>query len=158
MRVECATMADIPNWLLLAAEVEGLFGSLVDNPGFRRALTRNIERGTAYCVREHQGVLGNPLKGGLLWSPRPPCYAIGWLAVANRWQRHGVGRSLVEHVCGLVQAPAGVTVVTFGEDTVAGRPARDFYQRLGFTPAEPVSNGPEGGLRQVFRRLFDLAE
>jgi hypothetical protein len=37
---------DIPAWLALAAQVEPLFGPHVDDPGFRRALHRDIARGT----------------------------------------------------------------------------------------------------------------
>ena len=61
---------------------------------------------------------------------------------------------LVGHAYGLVQPPAELVVVTFGEDNVAGQPARPFYRRLGFHPAEQAPAGPEGGSRQVFRLLF----
>ena len=134
--------------------MEALFGALVDNPDFRRALHRNIERGTAFCVRENDGPPGAPLAGGLLFSPHPPLYTIGWLAVARRWRRQGLGRMLVGHARGLVQPPAELAVVTFGEDNVAGEPARQFYRELGFQPAEQAPAGPGGGSRQVFRLLL----
>ncbi len=155
MRVERADAEDTANWLLLGAEVEELFGPLVDNPGFHRALQRNIERGSAYCVREGGGGPGTRLCGGMLVSVHPPQYTIRWLAIAQRWQRQGIGRLLVEHVLRRVPVPAAVSVVTFGEDIVAGQPARAFYQRLGFRPAESAPIGPEGGSRQVFRRVLD---
>ena len=63
-----------------------------------------------------------------------------------------MSRRLVEHACGLVAPPATLAVVTFGEDAVPGRPARRFYERLGFRPAEAAPRGPEGGPRQVYRR------
>ena|SRR3712207_5134760 len=154
MRVEAARYRDIRGWLDLAAEVEPLFGMMLDDPQFHRALHRNIDRGTAFCVREDDGPPGGPLLGGLLFSPHYPEYWIGWLAVAERWRRHGVGRRLVEHALGLVQPPAVVAVVTFGEDIDAGRPARRFYEQLGFQPAEAAPPGPEGGSRQVYRREF----
>jgi ribosomal protein S18 acetylase RimI-like enzyme len=100
------------------------------------------------------GLPGAPLAGGLLFSPRPPRHTIGWLAVARRWRRQGVGRMLVGHACGLVQPPAELVVITFGEDNAAGQPARRFYRRLGFQPAEQAPAGPEGGSRQVFRLLL----
>jgi GNAT superfamily N-acetyltransferase len=155
MHVQLACYRDIRSWLDLAAEVESLFGSLLDDPEFHRALSRNIDRGTAFCVREDDGPPGAPLMGGLLFSPsRPerPEHRIGWLSVAERWRRHGVGRLLVEHVVGLIQPPATLSVVTFGEDVEAGRPARLFYERMGFHPAEPAPRGREGGSQQVFRR------
>jgi ribosomal protein S18 acetylase RimI-like enzyme len=155
MQIALAQLTDLPAWLDLAAEVEPLFGPMVDDPGFRAALERNIARQTAFCVREHGGQPGAPLMGALLFSAtHAPHYQIGWLAVARRWRRRGVAQMLVEHCFQLVQPPAELSVVTFGADNVAGRPARRFYERLGFTAAEAAPNGPEGGTRQVFRRRF----
>jgi len=92
--------------------------------------------------------------GGLLFSPKPPKYEIGWLAVAQKWRRRGVGRLLVEHAFALVQPPAEMVVTTFGDDVEAGRSARTFYEQLGFEPAEVAPSGPEGGSRQIYRRVF----
>jgi GNAT superfamily N-acetyltransferase len=159
VRIKGAQCRDIRSWLDLAAEVEPLFGAILDDPAFHVALLRNIERGTAYCVREGDGPPGAPLLGGLLFSPRRPDRPddrIGWLAVAGRARRRGVGRRLVAHAIGLLTPPAVLTVVTFAEEVEAGRPARRFYERLGFDPAEPLAPGPEGGGRQRYR--LDLPE
>jgi GNAT superfamily N-acetyltransferase len=154
MRVECATIDDIPGWLSLAAEVEFLFGPMLGDPGFHDFLERNIGRGTALCVREHDGPPGSVLMGGLAFSAKPPLYRIGWLSVATPWRRAGVGRVLVEHTLDRVQVPAEVVVTTFGDDIKAGWPARAFYTSLGFHAAELAPIGPEGGSRQIFRRVF----
>jgi ribosomal protein S18 acetylase RimI-like enzyme len=153
MRVSKAQPEDIPQWLGLAAEVEFLFGLMVDDPGFRRMLERNLQRGTALCVREADSPPGAPLMGALLYSASSaPHYHISWLVVAERWRRHGVGEQLVRHVFDLMCPPAEIDVVTFGPDVVAGQPARRFYERLGFTAAEAAPDGPEGASRQVYRR------
>jgi GNAT superfamily N-acetyltransferase len=154
VRVLIAQEEDVPSWLALAAEVEPLFGPMVHEPGFLEALRRNIARGTAFCVREGDGPPGKPLMGGLLFSPKPPVYTIGWLAVARRHRGCGVGRLLVEHAISLVRPPAEMVVTTFGSDSEEGRPARCLYERLGFRLAEMAPPGPEGGSRQVFRRVF----
>jgi len=44
--VVAATSEDVPGWLELAAEVEQLFGPMVDDPEFHRALARSISRTT----------------------------------------------------------------------------------------------------------------
>jgi ribosomal protein S18 acetylase RimI-like enzyme len=150
-QVALAQPEDFTAWLVLAAEVEALFGPLVGEPGFHGALHRNIERGTALCVRQADGPPGAPLCAGMLWSPKPPLYTIGWLAVAQQYRRQGLGRRLVERALGLVSAPAEVVVTTFGEDHSAGQAARRFYERLGFQPSEAAAPGPEGGTRQIFR-------
>jgi GNAT superfamily N-acetyltransferase len=154
MRVAIAQEKDVVAWLRLASEVEHLFGPMVGDPRFRGALSRNIARGTAYCVREGNGPPGVPLRGALLFSPKPPTYTIGWLAVARRHRRHGVGKLLVEHVVGLAAPPGEMVVTTFGPDIAAGEPARRFYERMGFRPAEIAECGPGGDSRQIYRRTL----
>lgn len=149
-----AQRQDISAWLELAAEVEPLFGPLVGDPDFVRALRKNVDRGTAFCVREADGPPSAPLLGGMLFSPRPPVYSIGWFAVAQHYRRRGIGRKLIEHAFSLAELPAEFVVTTFGPDILEGLPARRFYERMGFHPAEPAPDGPEGGSRQVFRRLI----
>ena len=154
MQVEVAELRDIRSWLDLAAEVEALFGNMLDDHGFYDVLLRSIDRRSAYCVRERDGPPGAPLMGGMLFSPgRPnrPKYRIGWLAVAERWRRRGVGRRLVEHALRQVKRPATISVVTFGDDVDSGKPARLLYERIGFSPAELAPIGPEGGSRRVYR-------
>jgi ribosomal protein S18 acetylase RimI-like enzyme len=102
----------------------------VTNDGFRHALRRNIERGSAFCVR---GEANHPLLGGLLWSAHPPTYEIGWLAVCSSARRRGVASLLVGHVLSSVKGPASVIVTTFVEGVSAGEPARALYKRFGFT-------------------------
>jgi GNAT superfamily N-acetyltransferase len=151
MQVITAESGDIPAWLDLAAEVEPLFGPLVGDDRFQRALQRNIARGSATCMRVGDGPPGSALMGGLLFSSHPPRYQIGWLAVAQAWRRQGVGRILVKHAFSLVHPPAEVSVVTFGQGVPGGAAARAFYAKLGFVPCEPAEAGPEGQPRQVYR-------
>lgn len=154
MRVASAQLADIPAWLDLAAEVEPLFGPMVNDPGFHASLRKNIERGSAFCVREHDGPPGARLMGGLLLSrcPVKHKYEIGWLAVAGEFQRHGVGRALMEYVFEQVESPSEVVLLTFGPDVVGGLPARKFYEKFGFEPAEPGPVNSGGVATQVYRR------
>jgi GNAT superfamily N-acetyltransferase len=157
MQVVLAQPADIPPWIELAAEVEDLFGPMVADPAFHSALERAIQRQTAFCIRERAGTPGAPLAGALLFSAtRAPDYRIGWLAAAQRWRRRGVAQALVAHCFGLIQPPAELSVITFGEDNLAGRPARRFYEHMGFLASEAAPNGPEGGARQVYRRRFEI--
>ncbi|MFD8081835.1 GNAT family N-acetyltransferase [Kitasatospora sp. NPDC059722] len=151
MITRLARPADLPGFLALAAEVEHWFGPMVDDPGFRRAVVRNIDRGRATVVDGPDG----GLLGALLFGGEPPVHHLHWLVVAERARGTGVGRALVEDVLRrrVRVRPATVEVVTFGADhpgaVVSG--ARVFYERLGFTPAEPAEPGPEGGSRQVYR-------
>jgi len=147
-----AERADLPGWLDLAAEVEPLFGPMVGDPAFAGALERNIDRGTAFCVRAGDGPPGAPLLGGMLFSPtRAPHYEIGWLAVAACARRRGVGRALVERAQALTPPEARLSVVTFGAAQPGAVPARAFYCRLGFAPGELVLPELGDDSRQIFR-------
>ncbi len=147
-----AERADFAPWLDLALEVEPLFGPMSRDPVFQRAVLRNIARGTAYCIRENDATPGSRLLAGLLLSPRPPLYRIGWLAVTEAERRHGLGRLLLERALSDVPPGADVLVITFGPGVVGGESARAFYQKMGFTPAEMAQPAPNGAPRQVFRR------
>ncbi|MFH9354165.1 GNAT family N-acetyltransferase [Kitasatospora sp. NPDC017646] len=149
MTVRPARPGDLPGFLALAAEVEHWFGPMVAEPGFHRAVEGAAVRGRATVAEDDRGLLG-----GLLFGGEPPLHHLHWLVVAERARGTGVGRALVEDVLRRhVGAPATVEVVTFGPDhpgaVTSG--ARVFYERLGFTPAEPAGPGPEGGSRQVYR-------
>lgn len=152
MKVQVAQPEDVDSWLSLAAEVEHLFGPMVNEPSFMETLKRNIESGTAFCIRERDGPPSTPLLAGILFSAKPPSYKIGWMAVAESSRRQGLGTVLLTHVMGLVQRPAEVTVTTFGPESHGGDAARQFYLTAGFEPAEMTHDGPEGGSRQVFRK------
>jgi GNAT superfamily N-acetyltransferase len=153
--VQLATVDDIPAWLLLAAEVEPLFGPMIQEPSFLAALINNIQRGSAYCIRNDDDPPGQSLHGGLLFSAKPPLYRIGWLAVAQRARKQGYASSLLRHVLKQAVPPATVQVVTFGSDNLSGRPVRRLYERFGFTPAEMTCSGPDGTSRQIFRLQID---
>ena len=155
MKVQVAQPEDVDSWLGLAAEVEHLFGPMVEEPGFRSALVRNIERGSAFCIRESDGPASAALLAGVLFSAKCRAYNIGWMSVARGHRRQGLGTALLAHVMGQVEAPAEVSVITFGPDVAGGSPARKFYLAAGFVPAEMTDAGPEGGSRQVFRKTIN---
>jgi GNAT superfamily N-acetyltransferase len=132
MKVVTADENDFPAWLHLAKEVEPLFGPMVHETQFLDALRKNINRGSAFCVRDGDGSSGNFLLGGLLWSAHPPQYEIGWLAVTSSHRRQGVGRNLIEHALGKVVPPAIVGVTTFAKGLPGGESSLNFYRQLGF--------------------------
>lgn len=150
-RIQIATTADLDPWLQLAAEVEPLFGPMVQDPGFHAALANNFQRGTAYCIRDGDEQPGNELLGGLLFSPKIPNYRINWLAVTERARGRGYGAALLLRTLDQVIPPATVSVITFGEDNPAGKPARQLYMRYGFLPAEMIAPAEDGSTRQIFR-------
>ncbi|MEU8265133.1 GNAT family N-acetyltransferase [Micromonospora sp. NPDC048999] len=148
MQVVLAVRADLPAWRGLADEVEDLFGPMVDDPEFQAALERNVERGTALCVRDAPGTPGAAIAGGVLMSVHPPRYEVSWLAVSTAFRGRGIGTLLVRSALrDLTAVPGIVEVTTFGPDH-PGRHARGFYEHLGFEPTGSVS---ADGTRQTYR-------
>lgn len=155
MQVVEATSEDFGSWLHLAAEVEQLFGPMADEPEFRGALTRNLARSTALCVRVADGPPGTPLIGGLLFSPHPPRYVVSWLVVTDGARSRGIGKELIrESLRRFVRYPSTLEVEAFGLDHPGAR-SRRFYEQLGFQAEEDCPPGPDGGSRQRFRLVLD---
>jgi ribosomal protein S18 acetylase RimI-like enzyme len=155
MQVSEATMEDFESWLLLAAEVEELFGPMVNEPEFHQVLVRKIARGSAFCVRRADGPPGTPLAGGLLLSQHSQRYGISWLVVSAAWRSNGVGKALVRAALRRsVTYPCTLEVDTFGIDHPGAR-SRGFYEQLGFRAEENLAPGPEGGSRQMYRLALD---
>ncbi|MFJ4332506.1 MULTISPECIES: GNAT family N-acetyltransferase [unclassified Streptomyces] len=178
MMVRLAEERDFPGFLGLAAQVEHWFGPMVEDAGFHEAVREHIRRNEALvAVPSDPGTepgtgtepdpgtgtkpgtpgTGTDLLGGLLFGAGAdtPVHHVHWLVVSQRARAGGVGRELMrEALRRWVRGPADVEVVTFGADHpgAAASGARAFYERLGFTPAETVAPGPEGGSRQLFRR------
>lgn len=147
MDISVAVADDLSAFLELAAEVEHLFGPMVDDVDFHDAVRRNIARGTALLARDSLGRGA----GGILFSAHHPTYLVGWLVVANQHRSRGLGGALLaEAFRRWVQPSCTIEVVAFGPDHPGAR-SRRFYERLGFEAAEQAERGPEGGSRQVFR-------
>ncbi len=151
MTVTLAQPSDVAGFLALAAQVEVWFGPMVDDPGFRQALERNIRRGTAICVRRPDGT---GLRGGILFNIRPPVCRITWLVVSHHDRGHGIGRALVTRAARQLDGHGTIEVITFSTDHPAAEPsgARTFYERSGFAAGEPADAGPDGTPRQWYRK------
>jgi GNAT superfamily N-acetyltransferase len=142
--VRLATEDDLPAFLRLAGPVEPWFGPMVEDPAFHEAVRRHARRGHALLTTDGTG--------GLLFGIRERAYHLDWLVVAAPARGTGVGRALVRAaVSRFVSEPWPLEVVTFGAGHRGAAPARAFYERLGFEPAELAGPGPEGGPRQVYR-------
>jgi ribosomal protein S18 acetylase RimI-like enzyme len=150
MRAVRAETMDIPGWLTLAVEVEGLFESRMSvDPAFVKILERNVDRGTALVVRDEAGGPGAAVIGAAIWSPERR--QIAWLAVAERHRRTGVGSCLLRaifEVAGL----GPLSVVTFESGAPGGRPARLFYEAAGFRRVGRAMDETASSARDLFVR------
>ncbi|WP_098247620.1 GNAT family N-acetyltransferase [Streptomyces formicae] len=152
MIVRPAQERDFPSFLDLAAQVEHWFGPMVEEPGFHEAVEDHIRRSTALVAVS----AGPGIVGGLLFGAKAPVFHVHWLVVSEEGRGGGVGRALMDEASRrFVRGPGTIEVVTFGADHpgAVSSGARVFYESLGFTPAEAAEPGPEGGSRQIYRRL-----
>lgn len=150
--VRPAQERDFPSFLDLAAQVEHWFGPMVEEPGFHEAVEDHIRRSTALVAVS----AGPGIVGGLLFGAKAPVFHVHWLVVSEEGRGGGVGRALMDEASRrFVRGPGTIEVVTFGADHpgAVSSGARVFYESLGFTPAEAAEPGPEGGSRQIYRRL-----
>ncbi|TDC97497.1 GNAT family N-acetyltransferase [Actinomadura sp. 7K507] len=153
MIIRLAREQDVPRFMELARQVEHWFGPMLGDPGFRDAVDKHVRRDAALVAVATGGA--EPL-GGLLFGAKPPVYHVHWLVVSEDARRQGAGRALMaDAMSRLVRGPGTVEVVTFGADHTGAvaSGARIFYEKLGFTPAEPADPGPEGGSRQMYRKV-----
>ena len=147
MKPRLARQTDVASWLEIVAEVEPLFGPM---PDFELTLLRKIEERAAFCVRSDDKDPSAPVLGGALLGGTPDHGWIRWLAVRSSARRRGVGRSLVEAAIEQMASAGTISLDTFREDNLAGRPARRLYQRTGFVA------GPLVGPQDMPRQRFDL--
>jgi ribosomal protein S18 acetylase RimI-like enzyme len=151
--VRLASEEDAPGFIELAGQVEQWFGPMVGEPGFRTALEKHIRQGTALVAATSEGT---DMLGGLLFTSKPPMYHVRWLVISEHARGKGIGRALMADALErFVMGDGIVEVVTFGADhpRASASGARAFYERLGFTPTASVAPGPDGGSRQVFRKM-----
>lgn len=132
MHAELATTADVASWLEIVREVKPLFGPMSD---FKTTLLRKIDQRAALCVRSGDLVV---VLGGILLGGGTPYGWIRWLAVRSSARGIGIGQCLVEEAVKRLATSNTISVDTFREENMEGRPARRLYERLGFLPGPLV--------------------
>ncbi len=126
-----ASPSDAPGWMRLVEAVKDNFPGLVMED-YRRVLMKNIERGSAICVR-----LETEVVGALLFSTAQR--TLSFLAVHPAHRRNGLAATMVEKM--LTAFPGGeeISVTTFRGDDPLGAAPRALYMKLGFQAAELVT-------------------
>jgi ribosomal protein S18 acetylase RimI-like enzyme len=147
-----AEAEDIPSWLEIVREVEPLFGPM---PDFEATLARKIRQRAALCVRSSDADSRTRVLGGVLLGGRPDHGWIRWLAVRTSARGGGIGHCLVDAALKRFDAASVVSLDTFREEVVEGRPARRLYERMGFEPGLLIELEGTPRQRYVLRRGTD---
>lgn len=140
--IQIAASQDFDNWLMLAQEVEFLFGPMSNEPSFHQALQRAFREQRAFCVRAQNGMPGARLCGGILISKKRN--SIGWLAVARQDRGKGIGKALLVYAIQQLNPDEDISVTTFTQAVEEGLPARHVYRHFGFRDTAPHQPTPAG--------------
>lgn len=126
MHVEIATQDMYDEWLKLSEEVEPLFEvSMHNNTDFQHYIQRSLDQQHAFMVRN-----GTELQGMISISTKRN--QIAWFAVAQKYQRQGIGALLLEYAITQLDSEKDISVVTFPEENKEGFAAYHLYKKFGF--------------------------
>jgi len=137
-----STPDDFEGWLVLAREVEPLFGPMVEDRNFREGLWQAIVDGHALCVRAETGENEQRLHGGIVIAPE--ANEILWFAVAMESRGKGLGKTLLHAAIKNLDKTRPIIVTTFDQTVAAGTPARNLYHAAGFRESSPAGMNPAG--------------
>jgi ribosomal protein S18 acetylase RimI-like enzyme len=125
-------------WLAIAAEVEPLFGPMVDSADFRQGIQACIDGGEAYGVEDEARALA-----GIVALSRTS-NEIVWLAVKKDKRGRGYGGLLVEKAVEVLGKDREIHVQTFASSSPEGAGARAIYRRHGFADLREAGPNPAG--------------
>jgi GNAT superfamily N-acetyltransferase len=137
-----ATNDDFRPWLLLAQQVEPLFGPMAEQPAFQQHLRNAVADGRAYCVR-HRGLSTSGCLAGGIMTDRSRT-KVAWLAVHEAFRGRGIGRALLAHLLQSAPRPRVWTVQTITAGTHGADVARALYVGFGFRPIRAAGPNPAG--------------
>ncbi|MCE0492736.1 GNAT family N-acetyltransferase [Vibrio salinus] len=150
MRVETAVMSDFESLVGLSAEVENLFGPMVNEASFHTALKEAIANKMVFCVRDTL----NTLKGGIAISKE--ANAILWFVVAELYRGQGIGSHLLRAAISRLDSEKEIVVQTFDKTVQAGLAARTLYLNTGFVDVRDGGKNPAGIPTVIMHLINDI--
>ena len=150
MTIRLVTNKDIDDWLILAKEVEPLFGKMVGCKEFLFGIKESIYNRSAFCVIHTTNEIG-----GIVAVDKNK-NEILWLAVHREYQSKGYGRQLLKAAMDSLDDTRPVYVQTFSAGVTEGKAARHLYEQFGFVDYEESGKNP-AGIDTVIMR-FDSAK
>ena len=142
MKVEISSTNDYHKWLLLAKEVEPLFGPMINEKEFQNALKEALKNKHAYCIYSEENTDSKRIVGGIIISKA--LNEILWLAVSSAYRKKGYGRKLLRTALLKLDKNRIISVQTFDKSATVGAPARKLYQDFGFIDSQISDINPAG--------------
>lgn len=137
---------DFNSWLELAKEVEPLFGEMVENEDFKKAIKECISNLSAFCAVNTD----NDIEG--IIAIDKSVNEISWLAVRKRSRGKGYSYQLLKAAIHCLDNSKPIFVQTFSSDSKAGVAARRLYMQFGFKDYKHCGKNP-AGIDTIIMRL-----
>lgn len=127
--VEPVTTALVPQWLMLAREMEPIFqGSMVSNEDFHNFIRSKIEKKEAYAAFNETA--SQDVMGIIAFSRSKN--SISWLAVSEEYRQQGVGSELLKSAMAEMNRRKEITVITFRAGSSYAAASQALYTKFGF--------------------------
>ncbi|BCY16719.1 hypothetical protein hrd7_05680 [Leptolinea sp. HRD-7] len=136
---------NIDSWLRLAAEVEAIFGPMVDVPEFRAGLIQAMQENRALGA-----ISDGTLVGGIIFDT--DTNEILWLVVSNAARGKGIGRCLIGEAINHLDSNRPIRVQTYDSTIEIGAAARALYSEFGFRDLRDGGLNPAGLPTRIMER------
>ena len=136
--IRLAVLSDVTAWLEIAAEVEKLFGNMVDDENFVKGITKSIDEKSALCAMHTDGSVAGIIALDI------PGNEIAWLAVKHSFRGYGYGSALLNAALERLDKTKPIYVQTFSSAYSENCAARKLYTRHGFVDYKESGKNPAG--------------
>jgi len=141
MNYRNANPDDLAMWLDVARDVGGIMRvpDMDTNQSFLEYAKRKLEQENAIIAYDKEadecaGFIGFSIHNN----------SITWLGVKEKYRNRGVGSELIKSVLSLLDHNKRITVNTYPQDYLPGRPARSLYSKHGFVETVSVQFAVDG--------------
>lgn len=141
MKISFITEKEIPAFLDIAGQVEPLFGPMLDDENFHKALEEAVKiKAVLGCHISSKA--GDKLLGALVLSREEN--SVEWLAIDGLSRGFGAGRLLLSEAIKLLDERKDIKVQTFSPEIEEGKAAVRLYESFGFRYKSDMGNNPAG--------------
>jgi len=128
MFVRLAEIKDLNEWKTVANDVAEIFGNpkMADDPEFIEYAERKLAQKEVFTAINKVGTCI-----GFIGFSRN-FNRITWFGILESYRNQGVGSKLLKCALNELDAPKEITVETFRDNNMFGKPALNFYLKHGF--------------------------
>jgi len=122
-----ARLEDLEDWMRMVSAIQSDFPGFAYDP-YKNIVRKNIQRGTALCVR-----LNHRIVGVMLYSPNSK--HLSFVGVDPMYRKQGIASMMMDE---LLMRLDDIQVITYRSRDKRGQAARKLYKKYGFVESELV--------------------